>query len=380
MVVISHIEITRMSFAAMLLKWTAIIALLTTNKLIQAIMKNIAMIDRIRVDKYSFTPKYLQIANSVKREIENGNIKKGENMPSINELSFELDIARDTVERGYKILKTIGIIDAVPRKGYFIRNVEFFQTLKVCLLFNKLSVHKKTLYDSFVAALGENVPIDFHIYNNDFLLFKKLLANKKEEYTHYVIIPHFISNSDDAHEVVNPIPKEKLLLLDKLVPGVIGDYAAAYENFEMNIYCALTEAIEQLSKYHTLKIIFPADSYYPSEIIKGFRNFCEDNDFCYKVVNDVTNEPITNGEVYIAVMETDLIILIERIINLGFKIGEQVGIISYNETPLKKLILNGITTISTDFHQMGIIAAHLILSHSRERVEVPFKLTLRASL
>ncbi len=29
-----------------------------------------------------------------------------------------------------------------------------------------------------------------------------------------------------------------------------------------------------------------------------------------------------------------------------------LGVISYNETPLKKIILNGITTISTDFQMM----------------------------
>ena len=39
-----------------------------------------------------------------------------------------------------------------------------------------------------------------------------------------------------------------------------------------------------------------------------------------------------------------------------------------------------ITTISTDFHQVGIIAAELILSNSKEHIEVPFKLTLRQSL
>jgi len=343
-------------------------------------MKKLGMIDLIRVDEYSITPKYLQIVNSVKREIENGNIRKGENMPSINELSIELDIARDTVERGYKRLKNIGIIDAVPRRGYFIKNIEFLQTLKVFLFFNKLSAHKKTIYDSFVASLGENALIDFYIYNNDFLLFKRLLANKKDDYTHYVIIPHFIEGGANAHEIINAIPKEKLLLLDKLVPGITGDYAAAYENFEKDIYNGLTEAIDQLSKYHTLKIIFPEHSYYPPEILKGFKNFCQDHTFSYKVVSDVVVEPINEGEVYINVMEVDLVTLIERIRNLDLKIGEQVGIISYNETPLKKIILNGITTISTDFHQMGLIAAELILSNSKEHIEVPFKLTLRASL
>lgn len=46
-------------------------------------------------------------------------------------------------------------------------------------------------------------------------------------------------------------------------------------------------------------------------------------------------------------------LLIEKIIETKLEVGKQVGVISYNETPLKKIILNGITTISTDFHLMG---------------------------
>ncbi|SEA46425.1 hypothetical protein SAMN05443550_103312 [Pedobacter hartonius] len=91
-------------------------------------------------------------------------------------------------------------------------------------------------------------------------------------------------------------------------------------------------------------------------------------------------EPISEGEVFINLMEDDLVTLIERIKTLNFKIGKQAGLISYNETPWKKIILNGITTISTDFQKMGHIAADLILRNSREQVEVPFYLTLRDSL
>jgi DNA-binding transcriptional regulator YhcF (GntR family) len=343
-------------------------------------MKKLGVIDLIKVDEYSFTSKYLQIANSIIREIKNENIHLGDNLPSINELSFELDIARDTVERGYKHLKNIGIIDSVPRRGYFIKDIEFKSPLKIFLLFNKLSEHKKKIYDSFFATLGDHAVMDFYIYNNDFSLFKRLLSNKRNDYTNYVIIPHFIEGGKNAHEIINMIPKEQLLLLDKEVKNVTGEYAAVYENFEMDIYNALTEALDQLSKYHTLKIIFPNNSYYPPEILKGFKNFCQDNAFSYKIISDIIDEPISEGEVYINVMEKDLISLTEKVLSLNLKVGEEVGIISYNEIPLKKIILNGITTISSDFNQMGKIAAELILSNSKEHVEVPFKLTLRASL
>jgi hypothetical protein len=304
----------------------------------------------------------------------------GDNMPSINELSIELDIARDTVERGYKHLKHIGVIDAVPRKGYYIRDIEFRRPLKIFLLFNKLSAHKKTIYDSFVATLGEHAVIDFYIYNNDFLLFKKLIANHKHDYTHYVIIPHFMEGEENAYEVINTIPKEKLILLDKIVPGITGEYAAAFENFEKDVYTALVQATDQLLKYHTLKIIFPSYSYYPVEIIRGFKNYCQDNAFAYKIINNIQEEPVQAGEVYLNVMEDELVLVLEKIVASGLRIGKEIGIISYNETPIKKFILNGITTISTDFHQMGITAAQLILGNAKEQIEIPFKLTLRASL
>lgn len=343
-------------------------------------MKKFTILDLIKVDEYSLTSKYLQIANSIIREIENEHITLGDNLPSINELSIELDISRDTVERGYKHLKNIGVIDSVPRRGYFIKSIEFKNPLKIFLLFNKLSVHKKKIYDSFFASIGNYAVIDFYIYNNDFSLFKHLLTNRRNDYTNYVIIPHFLEGGENAHEIINTIPKEQLLLLDKVIPNVIGEFAAAYENFEMDIYNALTQAIDQLSKYHTLKIIFPDNSYYPPEILKGFKNFCQDNAFSHKVISDIAEEPINAGEVFINVMEKDLISLVEKILLLNLKVGEQVGIISYNEIPIKKIILNGITTISSDFDQMGKIAAELILSNSKERIEVPFRLTLRASL
>jgi DNA-binding LacI/PurR family transcriptional regulator len=98
------------------------------------------------------------------------------------------------------------------------------------------------------------------------------------------------------------------------------------------------------------------------------------------VVNNIKDETVQGEEVYINVMEDELVVVLEKLVKSGLTIGKEVGVISYNETPVKKFILNGITTISTDFHQMGITAAQLILANSKDHTEIPFKLTLRASL
>ena len=343
-------------------------------------MKPEDILDYIQIDEYSSTPKYKQLTNAILNGIDMGKLKKGSLLPSINELSFSLEMSRDTAEKGYRNLRKLGVVDSVPGKGYFIINTDFSRKLKVCLLFNKLSTHKKIIYDSFTKAIGEQAAIDFYIYNNDYVFFKKMIMSKKDDYTHFVIIPHFLEGGENAHEVINTIPKEKLIILDKLLPGITGDYAAAYENFAQDIYAALEQALDRLSNYTTLKIIFPKSSYFPQEILSGFYRFCQQYAFNQQIVNDIAKDVIAEGEVYITLLEDDLVVLIERILPLKLVIGKQVGIISYNETPLKKLILNGITTVSTDFSQMGAIAAGLILQNSTGQVEVPFYLTLRDSL
>src|SRR5215213_4814893 len=334
----------------------------------------------IYFDDFSATPKYQQLANSIIKGIEDGKLQTDDVLPSINELSFEYEICRDTAEKGYKFLKKQGIIGSVPGKGYFIKSTDVNKTTKIFLMFNKLSPHKKIIYDAFVSSLRDTASIDFYIYNNDLALFKKLLQNSKTDYHYYVILPHFIEGGDTAHQFINTIPKEKLILLDKVIPGVTGNYGAVYANFEKDIFTSLEQALPHLAKYHTLKIIFPENSYYPEEIIKGFVSFCQEYTFSYKVVHDISEETISHGEVFINLMDNDLVVLIERMIESKLKLGKDVGVISYNETPLKKIILDGVTTISTDFEAMGVETARIIQENQLRHVEVPFHLTLRASL
>lgn len=334
----------------------------------------------IKIDEQSVTPKYQQLTNSILHAIERDNIGKNYPLPSINDLSYELDISRDTAEKAYRHLKKLGVVGSVPGKGYFIAKTDFRQSIKVFLLFNKLSAHKKIIYDSFVEVLGEQAAIDFYIYNNDFNLFKKLLQNRKGDHTHYVIIPHFIEGGENAAAIINEIGKGHLILLDKLIPGIEHEYGAVYENFEADIYNALKETLEELHKYQTLKIIFPAYSYFPDEILKGFQSFCRDYAFNYKVLPTIADEEIKTGEVYINLMEDDLVTLLEKIKNTKLKVGKDVGIISYNETPWKQFILDGITTISTDFKKMGEMTAEMILHDKKSHQAVPFRLTLRKSL
>lgn len=335
----------------------------------------------IKINEYSKTPKYKQIVNSILEGIESGELKVDDKLPSVNKLLIEFDISRDTVVKAYEALKDMELIDSIPGKGYYIKSNKTKRAAKVFLLFNKLSAHKKIIYDAFSQALGDKVSIDFFIYNNNYRLFKELIiSHKNKNYTHYVIIPHFMDGGEDAHELINQIPSQKLIILDKKIKGIKGNYAAVYQDFEKNIYDALTKALQILKNYQCIKIIFPPYSYHPVQIVTGFIKFCVEYAFEYKIVGDISSEPIQANEVYINLMEDDLVTLIKRVKKKDLKVGRDVGIISYNETPLKEILLDGITVISTDFEQLGQTAAQLIQENRKAHISNPFHIIFRNSL
>lgn len=341
-------------------------------------MKN--FVSKFSIDEYAITPKYIQLINSVLAGMQSGEIKKDEILPSINELSLYLETPRNTVERAYKELRKMGLVQSIAGKGYFIISTQFDQPLKVMLLFNKLSVHKKAIYDAFVGTLGNDAAIDFYIYNNDYAVFKKLVEEKINIYTKCLIIPYFSDHQEQAYKLIDTIPKNKLIIVDHLVDVLKGNFGAVYENFEADIYYALEKLMTQLEKYHTLIIVFPKRSCRSAQIISGFVRFCELYTFNYRIISGIKQEDILVGTAYINVEEDELVDLIQKILEKDLKVGIHVGVISYNDTPLKKIILDGITTISTDFKMMGEKAAEMVIKDSTEHFQVPFSVTLRNSL
>lgn len=53
---------------------------------------------------------------------------------------------------------------------------------------------------------------------------------------------------------------------------------------------------------------------------------------------------------------------------------------AYNDSPLKEILLDGITIISTDHQLMGEQMAHLLADPKGQLLEAPFQLIIRESL
>jgi len=343
-----------------------------------ASVKEYQWFDDIRIDDRLFTPKYIQVSNAIARAVEKDRLKVNDQLPSINELSYWLDLSRDTIEKSYKHLKQIGILTSVPGKGFYVRGEQENQ-YRIFLLLNELSESKKIIYDTLAEALGDSGSVDVYVYHNDFDLFRKILAKRRYDYTHYVVAPHVMGDREDLLETLRSIPSEKLIMLDHFLHDV-SISGAVCRNFEKSVYDILQKVEDRIFKYKCIKVICPEPSCESAGIIKGIERYAAECNFQFCVVRSARYTEIQTGDLFVSIADSDFIQLAERIMLSGLKAGHQVGIISYDDLPYKKLILGGITTVSSDAQFIGSQLAKLIRQNTHENIEVPFAIQLRASL
>jgi DNA-binding transcriptional regulator YhcF (GntR family) len=343
---------------------------------------------QIRIDSNSRIPKYQQIVHSIIEDIEKGLLEVGQKIPSINEISEEYYLSRDTVEKAYNQLKEKKIIVSAKGKGFYVARAMFSSQVNVLFLLNKLSSYKLRIYNAFVNSMGTNAKIDLSVYHCDPKILLNILQENTGAYDYYVIMPHFKDkdllhqNSDQTiMQALQAIPANKLLVMDNYLPELDEKVAAVYQDFRADIYEALKEGLERLRKYHKLILAYPRKALYPYplEILQGFQKFCLDSDFDFEVLDTIYPDmELQAKDAYITIEEMDLVNLVKQVRDQGFALGKEIGVISYNDTPLKELL--GITVIFTDFQAMGETAAYMILKNKKEAVKNVFHFINRNSI
>lgn len=346
------------------------------------------MINYLDINKNSRVPMYQQIVDSFVNNISNGNIELNQKLPSINAISEDFYLSRDTIEKAYSILKDRNIIESIPRRGYYVVNCEPRHKLNILFLVNKISSYKMRIYSSFLNKIGLNSKIDLVIYHCDEFLFLNTLKNSKLVYDYYVVMPHFktenlqhTSFTEQTFKAINQIPKNKLLILDNLMPPLGDDISAVYQEFDKDIYLALNEGVDKIKKYKKLVLVYPEKSVYPypRRILHGFRKFCLENQIEYEILDEICEDIVLKrGDLFITIEESDLVNLVNQVRDNELELGQDIGVISYNDTPLKQVL--GIAVMSTDFKVMGERAAQMILNNQEGKFKVPFNFIDRRSI
>ncbi|MEY4309947.1 MAG: hypothetical protein RL422_2150 [Bacteroidota bacterium] len=334
----------------------------------------------IYFDPSSSKPKYQQLIDGIIDGINSGLLEHGKQLPSINKVASEFNMARMTVTKAYDDLREKGLISSHHGKGFYVSSTNTKNALRVFILMDALTPYKEILYDSIIQHLGEDVSHNLFFHYHDIELFEELITNNLGKYNHYIILPHF---NKSVARIVSKIPKDKLLVLDINVKEFSDDYSILYQNFESNIYQGLNACLDKVKKYQQINLLLSSKSfqYTPDGIIQGFTQFCSENNLEFDIIPDLDDDyELQVNQAYIVFREYDLIKMINWTTKNKLKVGKDIGIISYDDTPLKEIIAEGISVISNDFKKMGERAAEMIINRDKGRESNEFYFIDRGSL
>lgn len=317
-------------------------------------------------------PKFRLLANAVKNAIAEGRLKTGETLPSVSLVCEQFSLSRDTVFKAYSLLREQGVVMSQPGKGYYIAD----HITKVFVFLDTFKAYKEVLYDSFFHALPKNViaDVNFHHYNPK--LFRKLIEDSLGRYSKYIIMPFL---SDETEKLLSRIPKDRLLIIDWNL------YASEttnviYQDFGASLFKGLEEVKDRIAKYKSFHFLYPDYTYHPYQSVISFERFCNTYPIEHCVERNPDNLDVKAGTAYITVSDRLLGKILEQCRQKGLTVGKDVGVISYNETPMKKFIDKGITVFSTDFNRMGSLAAKFVVDEKHMDVCVPSEMIIRNSL
>lgn len=312
---------------------------------------------------------------SVIHAIERKSLKKGDKIHSINQICAEFGLSRDTVLLAFDRLKSKGIIASQPGKGYYVATSEILFEEKVFVLFDELNAFKEDLYNSLVNTFRGKANVDVYFHHFNLKVFKNLIAESVGNYTSYIIMPATFDNT--AH-LISKLPRDRVYILDRL-KNDLKNYPVVYQDFEQDFYDALTEGLPLLKKYRRLIFVHPGGKE-PAERVHGFERFCSEHQIEHRVLKSLDGVRPELYEAYFLISDRDLVNMVKIAKEYKYKLGKKFGIVSFNDTMLKEVVAGGITTISTDFTEMGKTLAELVLNRKNVKMRNPSKLIVRNSL
>ncbi|MGM0375319.1 MAG: GntR family transcriptional regulator [Bacteroidota bacterium] len=324
------------------------------------------------IDSTSDVPKFRQLVEAVNNAISQKRLSVGDHLPSVNHVCNRYKLSRDTVFKAYSMLKDQGVIESVPNKGYFIAR----EVRRVFLFLDTFKAYKEVLYDSFIKNLPENVIADVHFHHYKPDVFRKQIEENLGKYAKYVVMPFDHPSMEDT---LNLLPDDKLLLIDWKIYAK-ETHNVLYQDFGLPVLDELEKVLHLLRKYDRLIFVYPEYTNHPYETVEYFKKFCRKHHFKYEVLQDSNHFEIQKGVAYFSVSDRILGRFLEQTREKGLEPGDDVGFISYNETPMKKFIYKGITVLSTNFQMLGQKAAEFVSNDEPMKICVPTTIRVRESL
>ena len=330
----------------------------------------------------SSTPLYIQFADYVKDAIRNGVFSPDKPLPSINAMKIQMDISRETIVKGYAYLCKENVLVPHQGMGYFVKPSFLTGSRSVIIFLDKMSQHQQNILDGFIEKVNEKVDITIRMHYQNPKWLAEEIDKSQNRYDYYLLFPHFAQDAETKATVaslIDRLPAEKLIILDRLPDSLSAVSGASYQSIEKDIPTALKGVMDDVRKYKRIRSLSLSVSLYGNLVADVLTKFGVENDVEVEVLKDIPSE-IKKGDLFFVTgsrLDKNLSRLLKIMISSGCEIGDEVGLICYNDFPLNEFILGGLTSLSTDFVEMGRTAGEMVLSGNLSKVHGPCSLIRR---
>lgn len=310
----------------------------------------------------SRSPKYLQVVQSVVRDIENGMLRLGDRLPSINDACAEWYLSKDSVKRAYDTLYQLGLVTSVNRKGYFIAGQANRRALRVLIVAGQLTDSVKQLHDAIAASLGREAVLDVCSYNYRQQLLCQLIDKHLGDYHYFVLMPHLIGQDASTLQCLRNLPGQQMILMGSPWERVLQHGHQIRYGGEQAMYDALQSQLAALRKYTKLNLVLSDQDWLDADSIRAFQHFCTNHAFNFQLLDDLAEADIEAQQVYFVSDSHNLIKLVDYSQQHGLALGRQLGVVSFVENEYTRLLAGGVSVIAHPFMEAGRLIARILTS------------------
>ncbi len=328
------------------------------------------------LERVNALSKHEQLVLGIMDAINSGHLKIGSQLPSINVMVDEVGFARKTIVKAYEELKDKGLVESKKTKGYFVISNKTDVYLKIALIMYSFQRFQQEFYNALRKELEDKVQIDVFFHHNNDEVFETIFSNINGKYGMYIVAPII---GEKSKKILKTLSPEKLIVVDRFL-DLGPDYTYVTQEFKESTYAILEKLMPKIKKYKRLVLFYRDDMDYPAGTLQSLKKFASHNQLTLNISKNYESNSLSKDVMYFVISDSDLWLLLKDCKNRDFRIGKDVGVLSFNDHIVKELISGGITTISTDFKQMAVTTAQNIRALSFSKRIISTDLIERESM
>jgi DNA-binding LacI/PurR family transcriptional regulator len=325
--------------------------------------------------------KYLVVMNSIKEQIQSGELKPDDKLPSEEEYSAAFNVSGITIRKALSELTNEGYIKRIKRKGTFVNGpVTEESSSRLLALVLSAEDYFDVSYmkiikgaQSMAAEYNHSLIVEWSSNNlaQEAETIKKMLDRNIDG---FIIYPYDPIKSKDNY----------LLIEQKNIPYVLVDrynvnhpcYFAGCSNYDGAVI-----ATKELLRLQHTKIKFAGYHFFLNSEQERYDGYCsamreaglevtQDN-FIVNINYDLLKKQIMDRDITALFCCNDRLAIksIQKLTEQGVRIPQDVSIIGFDDWDSEQNSSIGLTTVRQNFNEIGANATYLLMSAIQGKVQ-----------